>query len=341
MKKSFIEFCIQNKFEKNQNQIDVIEALSKFYYKKKNIYEYLFNKNKKIGFYLYGDVGVGKTMLLNYFFEKIDIPKKRLHFNQFMINFHNYRHKHKNDKNTLKNFVKNFKKETELIYFDEFQITNIVDAMILGKLFEVIFTENIKIIITSNIKLDDLYKDGLQRDQFLPFISIIKKYSLEKKLIIKDDYRINKKNNLRNYFYPLDEKSHFKINQLFRDITKGKRESKKIINIKGRDFTIKKYFEGKIRFDFDDLCGVNLGAEDYIKLCNNCDYLIIENIPNFNEENSNKQNRFITLDDILYEKKILLAVSASVPLEEFKSSLKLEEAFKRTISRIHELTSLS
>ena len=130
----------------------------------------------------------GKTMLLNFAFEKLKKRKHRQHFNEFMINFHNFRHE-KKDNNTITAFVNKLKQKYDLIYLDEFQVTNIVDAMILGKLFEVIFEEKIKIIITTNTKLHDLYKDGLQRDQFLPFISIIENFSIQKELQIKDDYR--------------------------------------------------------------------------------------------------------------------------------------------------------
>ena len=138
-----------------------------------------------------------------------------MHFNEFMINFHDYRHKEKND-NSITKFVKILKQNYDLIYLDEFQVTNIVDAMILGKLFEVIFRENIKIIITTNIKLNDLYKDGLQREQFLPFISIIEKNSIQKELVLDDDYRKQNLSNERRIYYPLNEKTTFKINQNFR-----------------------------------------------------------------------------------------------------------------------------
>ena len=158
-------------------------------------------------------------MLLNFLYSKIEIKKVRMHFNEFMINFHNYRHKEKND-NSIANFVKILKQNYDLIYLDEFQVTNIVDAMILGKLFEVIFKENIKIIITTNIKLNDLYKDGLQREQFLPFISIIEKHSIQKELVLDDDYRKQNLENVRRIYYPLNEKTSFKIKQNFRILEK-------------------------------------------------------------------------------------------------------------------------
>mgnify|MGYP005748389229 FL=1 len=169
---SFEEFCRQNKFEINSQQKEIIYLLEKFLNHKETFLSSFFQNKKKFCFYLYGNVGVGKTMLLNFVYDRLEIKKKRQHFNEFMINFHDFRHEKKDD-STIKTFVKKIKEKYDLLYLDEFQVTNIVDAMILGKLFEIIFEEKIKIIITTNTKLNDLYKDGLQREQFLPFIKIL------------------------------------------------------------------------------------------------------------------------------------------------------------------------
>jgi cell division protein ZapE len=282
-------------------------------------------------------------MLLNFFYKNLDIPKQRLHFNEFMINFHDFSHANKEGggKNIIELFVKKIRKKYELIYFDEFQVTNIVDAMILGKLFETMFDENIKIILTSNIKINDLYKDGLQRDQFKPFINIMCEMCDEVELIIEKDYRKSSSNMLDRFFYPLNEETNFKINQIFRKLTKNKKQSSKNLEIKGRFFIIKNYFEKIARFDFDYLCNQNIGAEDYIKIAEVCNFIVIENIPKFNDKNINKQQRFITLIDILYEKKISLMTSSYADLENLGSSRALIGPFKRTLSRLYELTSIN
>jgi cell division protein ZapE len=345
LKKDFSNYCKVNKLKINNNQIRVIELLIKFYINcfNKSFFSFFKNKDKKLGFYLFGDVGVGKTMLLNFFYENLDIPKQRLHFNEFMINFHDFFHTHKEAEksNIIELFVKKISKEYELIYLDEFQVTNIVDAMILGKLFETMFDANIKIILTSNIKINDLYKDGLQRDQFKPFIGIMSEACNEIELIIEEDYRKSSSNMLDRFFYPLNEETNFKINQTFRRLTKNKKQSSKNLEIKGRIFTIENYFDKVARFDFDHLCNKNIGAEDYIKIAEVCDFIVIENIPKFNDENINKQQRFITLIDILYEKKISLMVSSYADLENLGSSKPLIEPFKRTLSRLYELTSIN
>jgi cell division protein ZapE len=334
---SFKDFCKKNKYEVNTQQIQIIDLLDNFLNHKETFLSRILKKNKKLCFYLHGKVGVGKTMLLNFVYNRLKIKKHRQHFNEFMINFHDFRHE-KKDNNTISAFVKNLKKNYDLIYLDEFQVSNIVDAMILGKLFEIIFEENIKIIITTNIKLKDLYKDGLQRDQFLPFISIIENFSFQKELLIKDDYRTKNNEKPQEIFYPLNEKTSFRVNQRFREFTRNVNKEKKIVKTKGRDFIIENFYSGVVRLKFKDLCDKNLGAEDYINIANICNHIFIEDIPAFNNENSNQQLRFITLIDILYEKKIKLTISLNEKLDNLSSSEKHFDIFKRTVSRMFEMT---
>jgi cell division protein ZapE len=211
--------------------------------------------------------------------------------------------------------------------------------MILGKLFKVMFKEDIKIILTSNTKISELYKDGLQRDQFKPFIKIMEKKSIEYELKIDDDYRKSNNNQKQRYFYPLNQETNFRINKFFRTITKNKKHSSKIINVKGRDFKIENFYDGVARFNFNELCDQNIGAEDYLEIVKNCKFMVIDQIPQFNDVNSNQQQRFITLLDVIYDKNISLAVTADINLDQFTSSRLLEKPFKRTISRLYELTS--
>src|SRR5210317_1559553 len=330
LKKLFLNHCKKNNLEINPNQLKLVDQLNDFYNLNfnKSFFKKIFSKkNTKPGFYLQGDVGVGKTMILNFFYENFKLTKQRIHFNEFMISFHDFKFKNK--------------KNYELIYFDEFQVTNIVDAMILGNLFKKIFNENIKVLFSSNIKINDLYKDGLQRDQFLPFIKILKNKCFQEKLIIEEDYRKSQSDKNKRFFYPLNSITNFKVNKFYRQITKDIQNKEKTLSIKGRKFIIKNYFNGNLRFDFKDLCAKNIGAEDYIKIAESSTFMVIENIPNFNNDNSNQQQRFVTLIDILYEKKIPLLVSSKSQLDAITSSNNLRDVFKRTTSRLHELTSTS
>ena len=344
--KLFLDYCRNKALEINDDQTNIVELINKFYQENFNNYFFinLFSKKKnKNGFYLHGDVGVGKTMILNFFYDNFNQSKQRFHFNEFMINFHDFVFQNKKNKsdNIIDKFVNKLKKKFKLIYFDEFQVTNIVDAMILGNLFKKIFNENIKVIFSSNIKINDLYKNGLQREQFIPFIKIMKNICYEEKLIIKEDYRKSKNKKKDRYFFPLNEATNFKINKFFRKMTKDKVKQEKNLLIKGRKFIIKIYYEGIARFEFNDLCNKNIGAEDYIKIAEACNFIIIENLPNFDESNTNQQQRFITLIDIIYEKKIPVSISSVSNLKNLTTASSLLEPFKRTTSRLYELTSIN
>ena len=339
----FLEHCKLKKFEINNNQLEIINNLQSFYKENSSskIFAKLFNNNKKIGFYLFGDVGVGKTMLLNFFFSQIKEKKLRLHFNEFMIGFHDFIFQMKDKENGIEKFVKDLSKKTKILYFDEFQVTNIVDAMILGKLFQRIFEEKILVLFSSNIKINDLYKDGLQREQFLPFIKILQNYCYERELLIAEDYRTSTNNGSERFLAPINEKTNFIFNKFFRTLTKNIKKENKILEIKGRNLIIENFFNGIAKFNFDELCNRNIGSEDYIEIANNCSFIFIENLPDFNHTNSNQQQRFITLIDILYEKKIPLMITSEKSLDTISSSADISNVFKRTISRLHELTSLS
>ena len=258
-----------------------------------------------------------------------------------MIEFHNYSFQNKDKENVINNFVKDLVKKTEILYFDEFQVTNIVDAMILGRLFKRIFEEKIKVIFTSNIFVHDLYKDGLQRDQFIPFIKVLEKNCDQKELLINEDYRSSKNVDIKRFLFPINNSTNFTFNKFLRKITKNKKQTSKILKINGRKLSLENFYDRIIKFKFDELCNRNLGSADYIEIAKNSDFIFITNLPEFNENNSDQQQRFITLIDIVYEKKIPLMITSDVDLDVMKSNKSMSEPFKRTISRLYELTSMS
>ena len=344
LKKSFLNYCEKKEFEINQSQLAIIDNLKRYYNEnfKKSYFAKIFKREKtKLGFYLEGDVGVGKTMILNFFFNELKEKKLRLHFNEFMIEFHNYIFKNEDKENGIINFVSDLSKNTQILYFDEFQVSNIVDAMILGKLFQKIFEKKIKVIFSSNIKINDLYKDGLQREQFVPFIKILENNCYQKELSVDEDYRLSRNINLERFLSPVDKSTNFLFNKFFRKITKNKKKTSKILDIKGRQLKIENFYEKIVKFNFSELCDRNLGSEDYINIAQICNFIFIENLPNFNENNSNQQQRFITFVDIIYEKKIPLMITSQVNLHSVSSSKSLGDQFKRTISRLYELTSMN
>jgi cell division protein ZapE len=167
----------------------------------------------------------------------------------------------------------------------------------------------------------------------------MEKNSIEYELLIEDDYRKNIENQKQRYFFPLNQETNFMIHKLFRTITKDKKLSIKTLNIKGRKFRIDNFYDGIARFQFDQLCDQNLGAEDYLEIAKISKFIVIEKIPQFDDFNSNQQQRFITLIDVIYDKNIPISVTANQSLDEFTSSKSLEKTFKRTLSRLYELTS--
>ena len=275
---------------------------------------------------------------MQHVFDQINVKKMQVHFNEFMISFHDFRHKKKDD-NTIGEFVQILKKKGEFIFLDEFQVTNIVDAMILGKLFKKIIEDDIKVIFSSNIKIENLYKDGLQREQFLPFIKILNEHTYEKELIIDEDYRTTNKNDLKRFLFPLNQSTNFRFSKFFRKLTRNKSQSLKVLDIKGRKLKLENFYEGILKLDFEELCNRNLGAEDYIAISKNSNFIFLENLPSFDENNSNQQQRFITFIDIIYEKKIPLMITSEKDLKFIESSKSLKNIFKRTTSRLYELTS--
>ncbi|MEK9680419.1 MAG: cell division protein ZapE [Pelagibacteraceae bacterium] len=345
-KDTFDSFCKKNNIKKNEEQLNLVEKFDEFnaiINQDKTLLKKIFSKAPtQLGYYIHGDVGVGKTMICNEFYNYIDTKKKKTHFNKFMIEVHDFlQQNQKNDKaeNLLTQYARSLKEKINFLYFDEFQVTNIVDAMILGKLFESLFEEKIFILITSNLKINDLYKDGLQRDQFLPFLKIIKEKIYEYELKGDVDFRKQDVTKIDRFFHPNDKRALSNINQLFRKLTKDRKKLQKEIIIRGRKFPLEQFYDGVARFDFKELCDQNLGAEDYIEIAKFCKFIIIENIPNFNEGIANQQQRFITLIDVFYENRIKLMVSSKSSLEDISSASGLEFVFKRTKSRLYELTS--
>ncbi len=281
-KQSFESFCKKNSIKKNSEQLDLVEKFDEFHAiinDDKTILKKIFSKSpQKLGYYVYGDVGVGKTMICNEFYQYVEIKKKKTHFNKFMIEVHNFLQQNQSAEkaeNLITQFARVLKDKIDFLYFDEFQVTNIVDAMILGKLFQSLFEEKIFILITSNIKINDLYKDGLQREQFLPFLKIIKEKIYEYELKGDVDFRKQDVTKINRFFYPNDKKALSNINQLFRKLTKDRKKLQKEIIIRGRKFPLEQFYDGVARFDFKELCDQNLGAEDYIEIAKFCKFIII------------------------------------------------------------------
>ena len=307
-----------------------------------------FNRKPRIsikGFYIFGGVGGGKSMLMDLFFDNIQVKiKRRVHFHVFLQDVHRRFNEFRNSSRSqsgdpIPRVVENISNESSLLCFDELQVYNIVDAMILGRLFEGLIAHGVVIVATSNRHPEDLYKNGLQREKFLPFIKLICSNLEILSLDSKKDYRLERMLDMRVYQYPLDKQAEVFMDQYFEKLCDGHVPEVENLNIHGRVLRILAY-SGVARKNFSELCGQPLGAADFLTLANRYHTMIIDKIPKMNEAMENEARRFVTLIDALYEAKVNLICSAEVRPQELYVKGKGAFEFERLVSRLMEMQSI-
>ena len=297
------------------------------------------------GLYIYGDVGRGKSMLMDLFFETAPVAhKQRVHFHAFMLEVHAFMHqeRQKKDRNSDDPVIALANSITEnswLLCFDEFQVTDVADAMILGRLFELLFDHGVVVVATSNREPDDLYKDGLNRQLFLPFISLLKEQLDILHLVGGRDYRLERLAEHPVYFSPLNAQSVSEMDRIFDEMTEGHAPTPKTLTTQGRELEAKTAARGVARFTFEELCAQPLGASDYLTLAENFHTILLENVPKLTPALRNESKRFVTLVDILYEAKANLVISAEVEAESLYPEGDGNFEFARTVSRLMEMRS--
>jgi cell division protein ZapE len=296
----------------------------------------------KSGFYLYGDVGRGKSMLMDLFFASAKVTKKRrVHFHQFMLEIHDRLHRlsdqHADD--VLPSLAKELAKETWLLCFDEFHVNNIADAMILGRLFSALFAAGCIIVTTSNWAPDDLYKNGLQRERFFPFIDLIKQKMSVHQLKGLVDHRYEQMQNILSTFHPLGEETTRKLQGIFLQLTDNTPPESMTLHVQGRVLKITHTVKGVGFFNFEELCSRPLGAADYLAIAKCLHTVILDGVPKLTDEQRNETTRLITFVDALYEAKVKLFMGQAVPLEKIAPPGDLAIPFQRTLSRLIEMQS--
>lgn len=305
------------------------------------------------GLYIHGGVGRGKSMLMDLFFSTAPVTaKRRVHFNAFMVEIHDRLHRwrqsvssdfdrkrgrHVND--PIPPLASDLAAQAWLLCFDEFHVVDIADAMILGRLFSALFDEGVVVVTTSNWAPDDLYKDGLQRDRFLPFIDLLKDRLDVFHLDSGVDYRLQRIMGAKTYHYPLGPDADAALARLFDDLTDGAVAEPRHLSVKGRQVTVPKAAAGVAWASFDELCGRPLGAADYLALAETFDTVFLTGVPCVTERKRNEAKRFIILVDTLYESRTRLILSAEAAPQKLYGAESHKLEFDRTVSRLIEMQS--
>lgn len=294
------------------------------------------------GLYFWGGVGRGKTYLMDTFYDSLPIKRKmRTHFHRFMQRVHADLKKLDGTKNPLTAIAATYAEEARIICFDEFFVSDITDAMILGGLFEQLFTNGVSLVATSNIIPDGLYKDGLQRARFLPAIAMLNKYTEVINVDGGVDYRLRALEQAELYHYPLDDQADKSLNASFESLAPDINEAVdgEMIEVNGRKFVSRRCCEDVVWFDFKALCEGPRSQNDYIELAKLYHAVLVSNVPQLGRSNDDSARRFINMVDEFYDCGVKLILSAAVPIHEIYTEGRLSFEIERTQSRLLEMQS--
>lgn len=303
------------------------------------------------GLYLWGDVGRGKSMMMDLFFERAPVAaRRRVHFHAFMQEVHAAvaRHRALPDgaperrrlgDDPVKAVARTVADGLTLLCFDEFQVQDIADAMILGKFFEELFERGVVVVATSNRPPDDLYKDGLNRQLFLPFIALFKERLQVLELASPTDHRLNRLEGRRVWHAPLGPEARAALDRAFAILTEGAEPRPEILEVQGRRLQIPQAARHVARASFAELCERPLGPADYLAIARAFHTLVLDDVPVMGPEKRNEAKRFVTLVDTLYEGKVRLLASAAAEPRDLYPAGDGSFEFQRTVSRLEEMRS--
>ncbi len=330
---SFVE---NNFIKSNKEQLEILAKIKSIWTNKKKSNLFLANK-KKDGVYLYGKVGTGKTFLLNLFYQNSKVGKK-IHFNNLMLEIHKAVENSKNKDDAIENYTKNLGKEFKILFIDEMHIFNIVDALIIKKIFFFLSKYKIFLIISSNFPPDELYKNGLQRNDFLSFIDLIKNNYEVININITTDYRRETLNQSKTYFTPINKETIEEFNKLFSRFVDDSHLTTVKVQSNSRKIVFNKCSSNILMTDFKKICEENLSHQDYNNIAKTFNLIFLNNVPELNDEKKDACRRFISLIDMLYENKCSIVILATKPISNLNTIKSLNIEFSRTASRLYEMT---
>lgn len=337
--------CLRPDFIKDPAQEQAVLALNEVYLRLVDAWEN--HKSKRFrrkqtepvkGLYMWGGVGRGKTYLMDTFFEAIPFRrKKRLHFHRFMHEVHHALRERQGEKNPLESIADDFAKQAKVLCFDEFFVTDITDAMLLGGLFTALFERGVTLVTTSNIAPDGLYENGLQRQRFLPAIEQIKQHTLVLNVDGGRDFRQNHTALTERFHCPLDNNADVFLEQWLAQLTEEAIERDTKITIAGRQLAVKALGEKVAWFEFRTLCDGPRSQNDYIELAQRFDTILLANVERLGANHDDMARRFVNLIDELYDTGVKLIMTSEEPINEIYNTGGLAFAFQRTESRLQEM----
>jgi cell division protein ZapE len=289
------------------------------------------------GIYLWGDVGRGKTWLMDLFFDSLPFrARQRIHFHRFMARVHAALRAHGSTRDPLKKVARDWSRRCRLLCFDELFVSDIADAMLLGTLLDELFQSGVTLVATSNVHPDNLYEGGLQRARFLPAIESIKKNTRVVRLEGDRDFRLRILERSEIYHCPLDQEADSVLAESFGRMAGGC-DLGRALEVNGRELTARKRGDGVIWFDFEELCAGPRSAADYIEISRSFNTVFISGLPVLREQDADEARRFISLVDEFYDRNVKLLISAEAPVDEIYRGERLAFEFSRTASRLHEM----
>lgn len=292
------------------------------------------------GLYFWGGVGRGKTFLMDLFFESLPFEEKqRMHFHRFMRYTHQELRALQGTPNPLRQVAKNFAVNARVLCFDEFFVSDITDAMILGGLIDALFSEGVSLVATSNVEPVNLYKDGLQRSKFLPAIDLLEKNTHILNVDGGVDYRLRALESAELFHFPLDEAADISLDRSFQSLSPESGESDTSLDIEGRPIAAKRCGDGIVWFEFAEICEGPRSQNDYIEIAMMFHTVLISNVPIFTTRKEDAARRFISLVDEFYDHNVKLILSAEAPIPQLYVGERLAFEFQRTESRLQEMQS--